>query len=110
MIAKGRKGHVFVAACGQKLKSSLPVLDIKEGFSQAHRVGCIVEVPLEASCEQRHRGLEMQGVLEGHPQGEYKEVKLWDLHSRRGFMGVKKSTRLCLGLNENPAGLSYWRS
>ena len=110
MIAKGRKGHVFVAACGQKLKSSLPVLDIKECFSQAHRVGCIVEVPLEASCEQRHRGLEMQGVLEGHPQGEYKEVKLWDLHSRRGFMGVKKSTRLCLGLNENPAGLSYWRS
>jgi len=52
----------------------------------------------------------MQGVLEGHPQGEYKEVKPWDLHSRRGFMGVKKSTRLCLGLNENPAGLSYWRS
>lgn len=45
----------------------------------------------------------MQGVLEGHPQGEYKRGEAGDLHARRGFMGVKKSTRLCWGLNENPA-------
>ena len=68
MITKGRKGHVFVAMCGQKLKSFLLVPESR----RVPRVSCTVEVPLEASCEQKHRGLEMPGVLEGHPQGEYK--------------------------------------
>lgn len=86
MITKGCKGHVFVAVCGQKLKSSLPVPDIKEGFSQAPRVSCTVEVPLEASCEQRHRGLELQGVLEGHPQGKYKGEAAGPSR-QRGFHG-----------------------
>ena len=34
----------------------------------------------------------MQGVLEGPPQREYEEVKLWDLYSRGGSTGVRKST------------------
>ena len=49
-------------------------------------MSCTVEVPLEASCEQKHRGLEMQGVLEGHPQGEYKGEAVGPSR-QRGFHG-----------------------
>lgn len=42
MITKGCESHLFVAVRAWKLKSSLPVQDFKEGFSQAHKVGCAV--------------------------------------------------------------------
>lgn len=42
MITKGCESHLFVAVRARKPKSSLPVQDFKEGFSQAHKVGCAV--------------------------------------------------------------------
>lgn len=69
MIAKGCKGHVFVAVGTQRPKSSLYIRGVRKGFSRACRVGCtVVRRALgEGMCEQRHGGLTMHGMLEGQP-------------------------------------------